>query len=374
LSSVRIVVTGADGFIGKNLCMRLRELGHGEGLRQVGRDTTEQTLREHAATADFVFHLAGVNRPLDDNEFVKGNVQFTAALCAALKDSGRRAPIAYSSSIQASLDTPYGRSKREAETLLRAHAASTGGALFVLRLPNVFGKWAKPQYNSVVATFCHKIARDLPITIHDPDSAMKLVHIDDVVERLVGLLGVPNGTGDLIDVDPVYELTVGELASILRSFAESRKSLVIPAVGTGLLRALYATYVSYLPPEAFVYEVPRHGDSRGVFIEMLKTGGSGQFSYFTAKPGVTRGEHYHHSKTEKFLVINGTALFRFRNIDTGATHEVLAVGGDARIVETIPGWTHDVTNVGDGELAVMLWANEIFDRNRPDTVRMKVAI
>jgi UDP-2-acetamido-2,6-beta-L-arabino-hexul-4-ose reductase len=371
---VRIVVTGADGFIGKNLCVRLRELGHGDGVRMITRGTSAQTLREYLATADFVFHIAGVNRPVDERDFVKGNVDLTAALCAALQDSGARVPIAYTSSIQATLETPYGRSKREAETILRAHAAKTGAALYVLRLPNVFGKWARPQYNSVVATFCHNIARSLPITIHDPASAVKLVYIDDVVERLVGLLGIPSVAGDLLEVEPLYKTTVGELASTLRSFADSRKSLVIPAVGTGFLRALYATYVSYLPPEAFAYDVPRHGDSRGVFVEMLKTTDSGQFSYFTAKPGVTRGEHYHHSKTEKFLVINGTALFRFRNIDTGETHEVVAVGGDGRIVETIPGWTHDVTNTGDGELAVLLWANEIFDRDRPDTVRMKVAI
>jgi UDP-2-acetamido-2,6-beta-L-arabino-hexul-4-ose reductase len=374
LSSVRIAVTGADGFIGKNLCLRLREQGHGDGILPVKRGTNAQTLREYVATADFVFHLAGVNRPADEGDFVKDNVDFTATLCAALKDSGRHVPVAYTSSIQASLDTPYGRSKRGAETVLRRHAADAGAVLYLMRLPNVFGKWARPEYNSVVATFCHRIARDLPITIHDAGAAVKLVHIDDVVERLIGLLGTPSVSGDFMEVEPVYETTVGDLASILRSFADSRKSLVIPAVGTGFLRALYATYVSYLPPESFAYDVPRHGDSRGVFIEMLKTGGSGQFSYFTAKPGVTRGEHYHHSKTEKFLVITGTAVFRFRNVDTGETHEVVAVGGDGRIVETIPGWTHDVTNVGDGELAVMLWANEIFDRSRPDTVRMKVAI
>ena len=371
---MRIVVTGADGFIGKNLCLRLRELGHGDGIRAVGRDTSTETLRDFVASADFVFHLAGVNRPTDERDFVTGNVGFTVTLCAALEASKRRVPIAYSSSIQVSIDTPYGQSKREAEEVLRRHAAGSGAPLYVLRLPNVFGKWARPQYNSVVATFCHKIARDLPISIHDPRSPVKLVHIDDVVERLVGLLGSPNVAGDLVEVEPVYDSTVGELAMTLRGFADSRKSLVIPAVGTGFLRALYATYVSYLPPESFAYEVPRYGDARGVFVEMLKTGDSGQFSYFTAKPGVTRGEHYHHSKTEKFLVINGTALFRFRNIDTGETHQVTAEGGDGRIVETIPGWTHDVTNVGDGELAVMLWANEIFDRSRPDTVRMTVAI
>jgi UDP-2-acetamido-2,6-beta-L-arabino-hexul-4-ose reductase len=374
LTSVRIVITGADGFIGTNLCVRLREQGHGDGIVPVTRVTSAETLREYLATADFVFHIAGVNRPVDERDFVTGNVDLTATLCQALAEAGRRVPIAYTSSTQASADTPYGRSKLGAETLLRRHAADTGAAVYLMRLPNVFGKWARPQYNSVVATFCHRIARDLPITIHDARSAVKLVYIDDLVERLIGLLDAPSVVGDFVEVEPVYETTVGELASVLRGFADSRKSLVIPAVGTGYLRALYATYVSYLPPDSFAYEVPRHSDSRGVFVEMLKTAASGQFSYFTAKPGVTRGEHYHHSKTEKFLVISGTALFRFRHIDTGETHEVVTVGGDGRIVETIPGWTHDVTNVGDGELAVMLWANEIFDRSRPDTVRMKVAL
>jgi UDP-2-acetamido-2,6-beta-L-arabino-hexul-4-ose reductase len=370
---VRIVVTGADGFIGKNLCVRLRELGHGDGIQAVTRDTSALTMREYLATADFVFHIAGVNRPSDDSDFIKGNVRLTADLCAALQDLERQTPIAYTSSTQAVLDTAYGRSKREAEATLSAHGARTGAAVYVLRLPNVFGKWAKPRYNSVVATFCHAIARDLPITIHNPNSALTLVHIDDVVERLVGLLGSPAIAGQFVDVEPVYDTTVGELAAMLHSFADSRRSLLVPAVGTGLLRALYATYVSYLPKESFAYEVPRHSDTRGTFVEMLKTGDSGQFSYFTAKPGVTRGEHYHHSKTEKFLVISGSALFRFRNIDTGETHEVQAVGGDGRIVETIPGWTHDVTNIGKSELAVMLWANEVFDRHRPDTVRMKVS-
>jgi UDP-2-acetamido-2,6-beta-L-arabino-hexul-4-ose reductase len=370
---VRIVVTGADGFIGKNLCMRLRELGHGDGMRAVTRDTSTRSMREYLATADFVFHIAGVNRPADDSDFIKGNVRLTADLCDALRDLERQTPIAYASSTQAVLDTAYGRSKREAEATLSAYGKSTGAAVYVLRLPNVFGKWAKPQYNSVVATFCHAIARELPIAIHDPAAHLKLVHIDDVVERLVALLGVPAIAGQFVDVEPVYETTVGEVAAMLRTFAESRRSLLIPAVGTGFLRALYATYVSYLPPQSFAYEVPRHGDARGTFVEMLKTGDSGQFSYFTAKPGVTRGEHYHHSKTEKFLVISGSALFRFRNVDTGETHEVHAVGGDGRIVETIPGWTHDVTNIGDGELAVILWANEIFDRLRPDTIRMKVS-
>jgi len=370
---VRILVTGADGFIGKNLCLRLREQGYSDGILPVKRDTSAKVLREYAAAADFAFHLAGVNRPRDHSDFVEGNVDFTAALCAAFAGRGRQVPIAFTSSIQATFDTPYGRSKRDAETVLRRYAAATGAVLYVMRLPNVFGKWAKPRYNSVVATFCHNIARNLPIHIHDALAAVKLVYIDDVVERLVGLLGTPSIAGDFVDVGPVYESTVGDLAATLQTFVDSRRSLVIPAVGTGFLRALYATYVSYLPPASFAYEVPRHGDSRGIFVEMLKTADSGQFSYFTANPGVTRGEHYHHSKTEKFLVVTGTALFRFRNMDTGETHEVAAVGGDGRIVETIPGWAHDVTNVGDGELAVVSWANEVFDRGRPDTVRMKVA-
>ena len=244
--------------------------------------------------------------------------------------------------------------------------------MHLFRLANVFGKWCRPNYNSAVATFCHNTARGLPIVVNDPAAALRLVYVDDVVAAFAGLLARPDAPGGFVEAGPVYETTVGEVADRVREFAASRSSLVTARVGGGLVRALYSTYVSHLPPASFAYDVPRHGDARGVFVEMLKTPDCGQFSYFTAHPGITRGEHYHHSKTEKFLVIKGTARFGFRHIVTGETHELTTRGGEGRIVETVPGWTHDITNVGDDELIVMLWANEIFDRERPDTVAMKV--
>jgi UDP-2-acetamido-2,6-beta-L-arabino-hexul-4-ose reductase len=301
------------------------------------------------------------------------NLGVTEALCATLASSGRRVPIVFASSVQAVLDNPYGRSKRAAEDVLLRYSRDTGASVYLLRLPNVFGKWCRPHYNSVVATFCHQIARGLPITIHDSTTPLRLLHVDDLVNALISLLASPAKPNDFVEVTPIHETTVGETARMLEGFAESRKSLLIPRVGIGLPRALYSTYISYLPTESFAYEVPRHADPRGVFVEMLKTPDCGQFSYFTARPGVTRGEHYHHTKTEKFLVLRGKARFCFRNVDSGETHDLTTHGGEALIVETVPGWAHNIVNVGDDELVVMLWANEIFDRARPDTVAMKVS-
>jgi UDP-2-acetamido-2,6-beta-L-arabino-hexul-4-ose reductase len=369
---LRVVITGADGFIGKNLKVRLREIGDTQ-VANITRDTSHDALASIVATADFVFHLAGVNRPKNDHEFLSGNVHFTERLCAALAGSGRKTPIAYASSTQAKLDNPYGRSKRAGEEILLRHGEETGSKVVVFRLPNVFGKWCRPNYNSAVATFCHQICRGLPVSIDNASAPLRLAYIDDVVDAFVGLLRAPGETSGYMEMQPVYDTTVGEVVDTLQSFASSRRTLTTARVGTGLTRALYATYVSYLPPEAFSYDVLRHADDRGVFVEMLKTPDCGQFSYFTAHPGVTRGEHYHHSKTEKFLVIHGTAHFGFRHLQSGEMHELVTRGSDARIVETAPGWVHNITNIGDDELIVMLWANEVFDRERPDTVGAKVS-
>lgn len=368
---MRIVVTGSDGFIGRNLRWHLRERGH-EEVVGVDIGTGETEARRALGEADFVFHLAGVNRPKDPEEFAEGNARYTERLCDTLASAGRKAAIVFASSIQAELDNPYGRSKRAAEETLLRHAERTGARAHVFRLANVFGKWCRPNYNSAVATFCHNIARGLPITVNDPTAPLRLVHVDDVVKAFADLLSTSGARSGFAEAGPVYATTVGEVAATLRGFAESRASLVTPRVGTGLVRALYSTYVSYLPPEAFAYPLRRHSDARGVFMEVLKTPDCGQFSYFTAHPGVTRGGHYHHGKTEKFLVIQGSARFGFRNIDTGETHEMFTRGGEGLVVETVPGWTHDITNVGEDELVVMLWANEIFDPQRPDTIAMKV--
>lgn len=368
---MRLLITGIEGFIGRNLRVRLQESGFTD-LSGLTEASTQDDLVKAVSEADFVFHLAGVNRPKDPEEFAKGNVSFTETLCRALSASPRPVPVVFTSSIQALLDNPYGKSKREAEEVLQRYGRETGAPVHIFRLPNVFGKWCRPHYNSAIATFCHNIARDLPITVHDPSAPLRLAYIDDVVMAFLGLLHAQPVAGGFHDIDPVYETTVGEASEIIKSFPETRTTLLTPRVGTGLRRALHATYLSYLPPESFAYTVPRHTDARGEFVELLKTPDCGQFSYFTAAPGITRGEHYHHTKTEKFLVIRGTARYQFRHIDTQERYDLVCHGGEGCVVETAPGWTHNITNIGEDELIVMLWANEVFDRSRPDTTALRV--
>lgn len=368
---MRVLVTGANGFIGKNLLLHFQEKG-GIDVVPFTREHSVDDLPALLDGVDWVFHLAGINRPQHPEEFVTGNTGLTEQLCAAIKASGKQIPVVYTSSIQAERDNDYGSSKRAAEEALLALRQDTGNPVYIYRLPNVFGKWARPNYNSVVATFCHNVARDLPIQINDPSAVIRLVYVDDVVDSFMGLLaGVEsiNTRADnaYVEVAPEYRISVGELADQLYRFKATRDNLITEPVGTGLVRALYSTYVSYLPPERFTYPVQQHSDARGVFVEMLKTPDAGQFSFFTAHPGITRGGHYHHSKTEKFLVIKGKACFRFRHMLTGEFYELHTSGEHSEIVETVPGWTHDVTNVGDDELICMLWANEIFDRDKPDT-------
>ena len=370
---MRVLITGANGFVGRNLQLFLAERKDIEVVCFT-REHAPAQLPDLLRGVDFVFHLAGVNRPQDPLEFVAGNSDLTTALVTAveaeMRASRKKVPIVYTSSIQAAYDNPYGTSKRVAETALQAFALRTGASAHVFRLPNVFGKWCKPNYNSVVATFCHNIARDLPIQINNPVAPLTLVYVDDVIGRFFQLLSGAEPSVDaegFATVAPQFTTTVGELARLIGSFRDSRNTLMTERVGTGLVRALYATYVSYLPVASFTYRVPQHGDPRGVFVEMLKTPDCGQFSFFTAHPGITRGGHYHHSKTEKFLVIKGEARFRFRHMQTGETHELVTSGAWAEIVETVPGWTHDITNIGSEEMVVMLWANEVFDRSKPDT-------
>lgn len=369
---MKVVITGADGFIGKNLCVALSER-EGFEVLAVTRSADEAALAQAVNSCDAVVHLAGVNRPQDPAEFAIGNADFTARLCELLRETGRLVPVAFASSIQAERDNPYGMSKRLAEQHLADYAAHSGAGVGLYRLANVFGKWCRPNYNSAVATFCHNIAHGLPIRIDDPTATVRLVYIDDVVTALIQFLSAPPQDVVMLEAGPVYTTTVGELASQIQAFGEVRGHLVTERVGTGLVRALYATYVSYLPTAAFSYPVPKYGDARGVFVEMLKTKDSGQFSFFTAHPGITRGGHYHHSKTEKFLVIKGRANFRFRHILTNELYELETSEEKPMIVETIPGWAHDITNIGDDEMVVMLWANEIFDRERPDTIASKVS-
>jgi UDP-2-acetamido-2,6-beta-L-arabino-hexul-4-ose reductase len=370
MTTQRVVVTGADDFIGRNLGLRLRELNDFE-VRPAEVGAAEE-LRAAVAAADAIVHLAGVHRPKDPAEFMPGNQGSVAALTEAVEASGRRIPIVLASSTHAAGDTPYGVSKKAAEDTLFAFARRTGNPAYVFRLANEFGKWCPPNYNSVVATFCHNLARGLPIVVNDAAAPLSLVYIDDVVDAIVDVLRSAPGGWGFRDAGPVYQTTVGAVADMIRRFHDDRDSGLIETVGVGLTRALYATYVASLPTEHFEYPLVSHTDPRGSFSEILKTRTSGQFSYFTALPGVTRGGHYHHTKTEKFLVVRGQALFRFRHMITGEVHEVRTSGETPVVVETVPGWTHDITNVGDETLISVLWANEIFDPQRPDTFQEKV--
>ncbi|MCP5173732.1 MAG: SDR family oxidoreductase [Moraxellaceae bacterium] len=368
---MKVLITGANGFVGKNLQAVFIERKDIEVLA-IGRDSSSNDLKQAVEQADFIFHLAGVNRPVNPEEFSEGNTQFTQTLCELVKATGKKTPIIYTSSIQAERENPYGVSKRGAEEQLLALQADAQVPVYIFRLPNIFGKWCKPNYNSAVATFCYNTINDLPLTVNDPSASVTLVYIDDVVGCFVQIMDGIIKADTYPQIEPTYTATVGELVSQIQAFRECRTSLISEKVGEGLVRALYSTYVSYLTPEQFSYGVPKYGDPRGVFVEMLKTKDSGQFSFFTAHPGITRGGHYHHSKTEKFLVIKGEASFRFRHILTDETFEQKTSGDNPVIVETVPGWSHDITNIGDSEMIVMLWANEIFDRNRPDTYAHKV--
>lgn len=367
---MKVLVTGAAGFIGRNLVVRLRE-ARAEVLEFV-RGNPETLLDQALLSVDVVVHLAGENRPKSPVDFSAVNVGLTRRICDAVRASQRSVPILFASSTQAELANPYGESKLRAEQELRELAAVCGNPVAIYRLPGVFGKWSKPNYNSVVATFSHNIANELPIRISDSSSTVRLVYIDDVVDSFITWMQKPGDGLQRMAVAPEYQITLGDLAKQIEAFRNCRSTLAGERVGTGLVRALYATYVSFLPTGKFSYGLPSFGDARGVFVEMLKTPDAGQFSFFTAHPGVSRGGHYHHTKTEKFLVLKGTARFGFRNIVTGETHCLFTSGKEPQVVDSIPGWAHDITNIGDEELVVMLWANEVYDRMRPDTTACKV--
>ncbi|GAL24287.1 FnlB [Vibrio variabilis] len=362
---MKILVTGANGFVGKNLCFQLEERGFAD-IVKFDRNNTAEELDTTLESVDFIFHLAGVNRPKNEEEFKQGNADLTARIVSRLNDLNRQVPILLTSSIQAEQDNPYGVSKAMAEDLINQYAEQTQSKVYIYRLPNVFGKWCRPNYNSVVATFCHNVANDLPLTINDPSAKVNLVYIDTVCEHFIHHLTNDEPSGEQ-SIKPIYPTTVGEIATALESFKASKESLITENVGNSFYRALYSTYISYYSPEQFSYTIPSHTDPRGTFCEFLKTKEAGQFSFFTAHPGITRGGHYHHTKNEKFLVMKGEAKFRFQHIVTGERYEIDVTGDDYRVVETVPGWTHDVTNVGESELLVMLWANEIFDTEKPDT-------
>lgn len=363
---MQILITGAYGFLGKNLSLMLQEKGY-NNLIKIDRETSQNDIKEGLFNADFVFHLAGTNRAEDENDFHIGNVEFTEHITNVLKSKKTPTDLMFSSSSQAVRDNAYGISKLRAESIIQEYGKTTHSNVFIYRFTNIFGKWSKPNYNSFVATFCNNIANDLDIDIHDKDARVKLIYIDDVCKSLISLLENNDFSSGFLNISPEYDTSVGEVAALLKKFRNSRDSLMIEKVGTGFERALYSTYLSYLSPKKFTYSIPAHNDIRGSFSEMLKTKDSGQISYFTAHPGITRGGHYHHSKNEKFLVLSSRALFRFKNIISGETYELESNPENPKIVETIPGWSHDITNIGKEKMIVLLWANEIFDEEYPDT-------
>jgi UDP-2-acetamido-2,6-beta-L-arabino-hexul-4-ose reductase len=367
---MNVLVTGSNGFIGKNLIVHLNELGiHAIAYT---RENSIQDLPDLIKKSDFIVHLAGENRPVDDKDFDNVNAGLTASICKSVRALGKKIPILLASSIQATFDNAYGKSKLDAELIVKRFESDTGNPVYICRLPGVFGKWCKPNYNSVVATFCHNISHNLPIQVSDPSFELSLIYIDDVVEEFIRIIQGRYDNKKELSIQPEYKIKLGDLATQIELFRESRDSLISERVGDGLVRKLHSTYVSYLLPEQFSYSIPSYGDERGMFAEMLKTKDSGQFSFFTAKPGVTRGGHYHHSKTEKFLVVQGRAKFGFRNVATDETYEIIATSKELKIVETVPGWSHDITNIDTEEIIVMLWANEIFDPDNPDTITHKV--
>lgn len=367
---MKVLVTGANGFIGKNL---ITELTRREGIMvfPFDIDTPIERLDEYCRECDFVYNLAGINRPEKVEEFMEGNFGFASTLVETLKRYGNNCPVMNSSSIQAALDNPYGNSKKAGEDMLFAYGKETGAPIYVYRFPNVFGKWCRPNYNSAVATFCHNIAHDLTIQVNNRATVMHLVYIDDVVEELLqALKGQPHKKEDGYCYVPVeYEATLGEIVDLLYSFKESRNNLTIPDMTDGSIsKKLYSTYLSYLPEEEFSYPLKMNVDARGSFTEILRSVDRGQVSINISKPGITKGNHWHHTKNEKFIVVSGRGLIQFRKIGSDEILEYHVSGDKLEVVDIPTGYTHNIINEGDTDMVTLMWCNECFDPDRPDTI------
>ncbi len=368
-----ILITGAGGFIGKNLVATLKTAGYTD-LMLFERDDTTETLADYAAKAGFVFHLAGINRPKNPSEFYAGNAGLTEALLSLLDKAGNKAPVLVTSSTQATLDNDYGKSKAQAEQAIFAHGKVTGAPVYVFRLPGVFGKWCRPNYNSVVATFCHNSANGLPLSVRDPEYRLPLVYIDDVVASFVAALdGSCTREGDYCVVPVVHETTLGHLAETIEGFARNRETLDVPDQTPGSLeQKLYSTWLSYLPADRFSYPLNMHCDNRGSFTEFLHTPAHGQVSINISRPGIVKGNHWHHSKNEKFLVVKGTGVIRFRALDSTEVIEYHVSGDKLEVVDIPTGYTHNIENVGEDDMVTVMWANEVFDPDHPDTFFLPV--
>ena len=380
-----ILITGAGGFVGKNLVEALKNIRDGRDRTrpdlQIGeifrctRQTTEAELKEYCSNAEFVFHLAGVNRPKNPEEFMEGNRDFTETLLGVLELTGNRCPVMLSSSIQAERDNPYGESKRAGEQLMRDYGARTGAKTLIYRFPNVFGKWCRPNYNSAVATFCHNRANDLPIQVNDRNTRLTLVYIDDVVRELLDALeGKEHRDGDFCCVPTTHSATLGEIVDLIETFRAQPETLRMPEIpADSFAKKLYSTYLSYLPKEKVAFPLKMNCDARGSFTELLKTANCGQFSVNISKPGVTKGQHWHHTKWEFFIVVSGHALIQERKIGTDEVLEFEVSGEKIEAVHMLPGYTHNIINLSETEnLVTLMWASELFDPNHPDTFFQEV--
>jgi len=369
---VKILVTGASGFIGKNLVAELKNKGY-KDLLLFTKENSLEVLEEYTKVCEYVFHLAGINRPEDEKEFMEGNFGFTSKLLELLKANGNKAPVLITSSTQAEKDNPYGRSKKAGEDILFDYQKETKAKVYVYRLPNVFGKWSRPNYNTVVATFCHNIARDIDIQIKNPDAELNLSYIDDILEEFTRALeGIPTFQDDYCVVPVTHNIKLGELANLIKSFKESRTNLSIAKMEDALTKKLYSTYLSFLPEEQFSYDLKMNIDQRGSFTEFIRTPERGQVSVNVSKPGITKGNHWHHTKNEKFLVVSGKGLIRFRKLESDQIIEYKVSGEKLQVVDIPTGYTHSIVNVGESDLVTVMWVNECFDREKPDTYYLEV--
>lgn len=369
---MKILVTGAMGFVARNLIAELKNKEYND-IFEFTRESDPLLLEQYTKECDFVFHLAGVNRPKDESEFMEGNFSLTSQLLKLLKKHDNKAPVLLTSSIQAEKDNPYGKSKKAGEDLLFNYYYETDAKVYVYRLSNVFGKWSKPNYNTVVATFCHNIARGLDIQINNPAAELNLCYIDDVLEEFLRALeGNPTIQDDYCVVPVTHHIKLGELADLIKSFKESRTNLSITNMDNPLTKKLYSTYLSFLPKDQFSYDLKMNCDHRGSFTEFIRTTERGQVSINVSKPGITKGNHWHHTKNEKFLVVSGEGLIRFRKIDSDEIIEYRVSGEKLQVVDIPTGYTHSIVNVGEIDLVTVMWANECFDPEKPDTYFVEV--
>ncbi len=369
---MKILITGAKGFIGKNLSAELKNQGYTDIL-EYDIDSAPGALDEYTQQCEFVYHLAGINRPKDNNEFMKGNFGFTEALLDCLRKHGNNSPILITSSIQAELDNPYGKSKKAVEDLMFSYGKEGGGRVLVYRLPNVFGKWCRPNYNSAVATFCNNIAYGLPIQVNDTNSMLNLVYIDDVVKAFINaLVSKENIKDGFCYAEPTHTVKLGEIVDLLNSFKASRESRNIPNMSNDFTKKLYSTYISYLPKNEFSYPLKMNIDHRGSFTEFIKTADRGQVSINISKPGITKGNHWHHTKNEKFSVVSGRGRIKLRKIDSGEIIEYNVSADHLEVVDIPTGYTHNIINTGDTDMVTIMWVNEAFDTEKPDTYYLEV--